>query len=138
MASGPGRLYGLATAPRLRLTAMPTPRSRPSRRKLLDAEANLRALHAHVGVLQARLALARVTGSRKELEHVSDSELTLVATVCAHATDRMSAVLQRLSPELAAHAAAVAELACQREFEQPCPKPASPVRLVAADGDRGA
>jgi hypothetical protein len=111
-------------------------RSRPSRRKLLDAEASLRTLNAYLGVLQARLALARVSGSRKELEGISDSELALVVAVCAHATNGIDAMLERVSPALASHAAAVAELTCQREFDLPPPEAASHVRLVAADGDR--
>jgi len=117
---------------------MRPPRSRPSRRKLLDAEASLRTLNAYAGVLQARLALARASGSRKEFEDVSDAELALVAAVCTHATDGIDAVLERVSPALASHAAAVADVTCQREFDLLRPPAASHVRLVAADGDRPA
>ena len=113
-------------------------RPRPSRPIMLDAEANLRTLQAYVVVLQTRLALARLTGSRQEFEAVTDGQLLHVAALCSHATEGIDAILDRVAPELASHAALVAELSCQREFDRPRPPAAAHLRLVAAEVDRPA
>ncbi len=115
---------------------MPSRRPRPSHAALHDAEASLRTLDAYVGVLQARLALARVSRRRAEFEAVTDSDLALLAAQCESATVVVDAILGRVSPELAATAAAVADVTYQREFTQPRPPVAAPLRLV--EGDRRA
>lgn len=100
---------------------------------MLDAEASLRTLHAYVSILQGRLALARVSGSRHEFDGIADGQLAQVAMLCANATHGIHAMLDRMAPELASTAAAVAEVNCQRELELR----ASPahLRLVPVDAD---
>jgi hypothetical protein len=105
---------------------------------MLAAEASLRTLSAYASTLQGRLALARATGCRHELAGASNTDLETVAALCARATDGIDAVLDRLNPELAAHAATVAEVMCQRDIDQPCVRAAARPRLVAVDAHRPA
>jgi hypothetical protein len=101
-----------------------------------DAEASLRTLTAFVGVLQGRLALARVSCRRAEFEHVTDDGLVLLAAQCEQAVAAVDAVLGRISPELASSAAAIADVEHRRAFTQPRPPAAAHLRLV--EGDRSA
>jgi hypothetical protein len=103
---------------------------------MLHAEASLRTLHAYAGVLQGRLALARVTGTRAEFEGITDGDLASIAALCAHAADGIDAILDRMSPELASNAAAIADVSCQREFSHPRPPSTAQFRVV--QGDRSA
>jgi hypothetical protein len=114
----------------------PRRRSRPSRAALHDAEATLRTLDAYVGVLQGRLALARLSRRRAEFEQVTDGDLALLAIHCQKVTDALDAILGRISPELAASAAAVADVEHHRAFTRPRPPAAGHLRVV--EGDRGA
>lgn len=113
-------------------------RSRPSRQKLLDAELSIRTLHAYAGILQGRLALARVTATRQEFAHVTDSQLAHAAVACANATEAIDAILDSVAPELASTAAAVADLSCQREFDMPRPPVAGHLRLATVESERPA
>jgi hypothetical protein len=101
-----------------------------------DAEASLRTLDAFVGVLQGRLALARLSRRRAEFASVTDGDLALLAIECDRATAAVDAILGRISPELAANAAAIADVEHQRAFTQPRPPAAAYLRVV--EGDHGA
>lgn len=94
-------------------------------------------LHAYVGVLQGRLALARATGNRHEFGAISDAQLAQVAAMCSHAANGIDALLERVAPQLASTAAAVADLSCQRELDLPRPPAAGHLRL-AVESDRPA
>ena len=98
-----------------------------------DAEAGLRTLDAYVGVLQGRLALARISRRRAEFEHVMDGDLALLAIECEKATAAVDAILGRISPELAANAAAIADVEHQRAFTRPRPPAATHLRVVESD-----
>lgn len=111
-------------------------RLRPSHAAMRDAEAGLRALEAYVGVLQGRLALARLSRRRAEFEAVSDGDLALLVIECEQATEAVGAILGRISSELASNAAAIAEVEHQRAFTGPRPPVAAHLRLV--EGDQGA
>lgn len=111
---------------------------RPSRSKLLDAELSIRTLHAYAGILQGRLALARATGTRQEFAAVTESQLLRATVECANATQAIDAILDRLAPELASTAAAVADLACQREFDM-APRASDPhLHLATIESERPA
>lgn len=101
-----------------------------------DAEASLRTLDAFVGVLQGRLALARVSGRRAEFTSIADSDLALLIIECENATESVDAILRRISPKLASSAAAIADVEHQRAFTRPHPPGAAHLRLV--EGDHGA
>jgi hypothetical protein len=101
-----------------------------------DAEASLRTLDAYVGVLQGRLALARVSRRRAELASVTDGDLALLTIECEKATAGVNAILGRISPGLASSAAAIADVEHQRTFTRPRPPTAEHLRLV--EGDHGA
>lgn len=111
-------------------------RSRPSRAALQGAEASLHTLNAYAGILQSRLALARLARRRSEFEQVTDGDLALVAIQCEKLTEALDAILGRISPELAANAAAVADVEHQRAFTRPRPPAAEHLRIV--EGDHGA
>jgi hypothetical protein len=108
-------------------------RSRPSRAAMNDAEADLRTLAAYVGVLQGRLALARVSRRRAALASVTDGDLALLTIQCERATAAVDAVLGRMSPELASNAAAIADAEHRRAFTRPRPPAAAHLQLVEAD-----
>lgn len=101
-----------------------------------DAEAGLRTLDAYVGVLQGRLALARLSLRRAEFESVTDGDLAVLTIECERATAAVEAILGRISPELASNAAAIADVEHQRAFTRPRP-PAAHLRVVV-EGDHGA
>jgi glutathione S-transferase len=103
---------------------------------MVEAETSVRTLHAYAGVFQGRLALARASGRRREFEAVSESALRRAATLCDQATAAIESALASMSPELASHAASVADIICQREFDLP-PGAAPALHVVAAD-DRSA
>jgi len=103
---------------------------------LHDTEGSLHTLAAYVGVLQGRLALARLSGKRTEFERVTDGDLAVLAVQCQKVTDALDAILERISPNLAASAASVADIEHQRAFTRPRP-PAAP-HLRAVDSERGA
>lgn len=113
-------------------------RSRPSRSVMFDTEAHVRTLNAYLGVLQGRLALARGTGNRHEFAAVTDNQLRQMAALCSHATDGIDAILDRIAPELASNAAAIADVSCQREFDLPRPPAVAHLRLVVVEADRPA
>jgi hypothetical protein len=101
-----------------------------------DAEAGLRTLDAYVGVLQGRLALARLSMRRAEFESIADGDLAVVTIECERATAAVDAILGRISPELASNAAAIADVEHQRAFTQPRPPAVAHLRIVK--GERGA
>jgi hypothetical protein len=105
---------------------------------MLDTETSLRTLHAYVGLLQSRLALARATGSRQAFEGVYESQLAQVCVLSVQATDAVDAILDRLAPELASTAAAIADMNSQREFELPRRSAVRHLQLVAVQADRPA
>jgi len=98
-----------------------------------DAEASLRTLDAYVGVLQGRLALARLSRRRAEFASVTDGDLALLMIECERATVGVDAILGRISPDLASNAAAIADVEHQRAFTRPRPPAAAHLRLVEAD-----
>lgn len=111
-------------------------RLRPSRAALHDAEGRLLTLEAFAGVLKSRLALARLSHRRAEFEQITDGDLAVLAIQCERVTDALDAILGRMSPELAANAAAVADVEHQRTLTQPRPPAAGHLRVV--ESDRGA
>jgi hypothetical protein len=111
-------------------------RPRPSGAAMRDAEAVLRTLDAYVGVLQGRLALARLSRRRAGFASVTDSDLALLTSECERAAAAVDAILGRISPELASNAAAIADVEHQRAFTRPRPPAAAHLRLV--EGEHGA
>jgi len=111
----------------------PRRRSRPSRVALHDTEGRLLTLEAFAGVLQSRLALARLSHRRTEFEHITDGDLAVLAIQCERLTDALDAILRRISPGLAANAAAVADVEHQRTFTRPRPPAAGHLRVVESD-----
>lgn len=101
-----------------------------------DAEASLRELDAFAGTLLSRLALARAAQTRREFEGITGAELDHVAALAAHTRQALDALLDRISPSFAAHAAAVADLAWQREFDTPRPMQGR-LALVANEAEPG-
>jgi hypothetical protein len=105
---------------------------------MLDAELALRTMNAYASVLQSRLALARLQGTRREFEAVTDAQLRRAATACGSATDIMDAVLEGIDPAFASTAAGVADLACRRESECEQWTGGRHLYLAASDADPAA
>lgn len=112
--------------------------TRPSPRTLLDAELSIRTLHAYAGLLQGRFALARAAGTRRDFAGVTESQLLCATVACANATEAIDAILDRIAPELASTAAAVADLACQREFDLERPKSTGHLHLATIESEQPA
>lgn len=110
-------------------------RSCPSHAALHDAEAYLRTLDAYLGVLQGRLALARVSQRHAGLDRVMDGDLAVLVLQCERTTAALAAILTRISPELASSAAAIADVEQRRAYKQQRPRTA---HLQVVKGDRSA
>jgi hypothetical protein len=100
---------------------------------MLEAETSLRTLNAFTDVLVGRLALARAAGTCREFVEVSEVELLGIATRCGGLTDEIALMLDRMAPEIAAGAAAIADIECQRELDRPRSVVASRLHVVDAD-----
>ncbi|HXE46135.1 MAG TPA: hypothetical protein VN635_13195 [Conexibacter sp.] len=105
---------------------------------MLDAELALRTINAYAGVLEGRLALARLQGTRREFEAVTDGQLRRAATACASATDIMDTILEGIDPAFASMAAGAADLACQRDFGRERPTGGRRLYLAVSDADPAA
>lgn len=112
--------------------------TRPSHAAMNDAELALRTLHAFQQNLQSRLALARLTGTRREFANVPESQLVRLTAACEGVTQLIDSVLEAIDPNLAALAASIADIECQREFDRPPGERAAHLRLAARDVDRPA
>lgn len=105
---------------------------------MLDTELALRGMNAYAGVLQSRLALARLQGTRREFEGVAEGQLRRAAAACVSATDVIDRILESIDPSLASTAAGVADLECRREFNGERPTDARHLHLAVSDADPAA
>lgn len=103
-----------------------------------DAELALRTLDAFRQQLQSRLALARLTGTRRDFVNVPESQLVRVTAACESATSAIDALLESIDPDLASMAASVADIECQREFDRPPGEAGPHLHVAACDADRPA
>ena len=103
-----------------------------------DAELALRTLAVFQQSLQSRLALARLTGTRRDFVNVPEGQLVRVTAACESVTGIVEAVLMSIDPDLAAHAANIVDIECQREFDRPPGDRAGHLHLAACDADRPA